>query len=142
MREEVDKIEETIEEILSSVTDGEMSFEDIMEIHTGTLKAYPEMLRMETSMLKKLNSLADILSGKTKAEISRYEVIALEAMGRRALKDLQSRIQMAEIAIFSSNELLGKDLFVMARGDDDSKPVLITYKGRFNSKLKEALNIK
>lgn len=139
---DTDKIEETIESILASASEGELSYEDINEIHSSTTKAYPEMLAMEVKMLRKLNELSDMLSGKKRNDVSRYELISLEALGRRALKDLQNRIQVAEIAIFSGSELLGKELFVMARGDEDSKPVLISYNGRFTDKLKEALNIK
>lgn len=134
-----DKIDAIIDEIIASIKEGEIDFEELMEIHHGNVKTYPEMLLAEKRMLKKLNELTSMLrKPKGTSEVTRYEILAMEALGRRALKDLQKKIDQVEMVIISGNELLGKELQVLAR-DDDDKPILVTYLGRHNARLLEAL---
>jgi hypothetical protein len=138
---ERDGVEERIEEILSAAEEGELSFGDIVDINQSSMKMYPEMLALEKSMLKKLNDLSDYISGRKETETPRYELVNLEVVGRRYIRLLHQKIVETETTIFSSNEVLGKDLFVVARGDKD-EPVVIPYSGRYFPQLKKVLNIK
>lgn len=139
----VDPVEKVIDDLLESVSDGDMTYGDILDISASNNSAYPEMLKMEVAMTRKLNELTKMIkTGKhvkeSGGEVSKFELIAAEAMARRALRDLQKKIEQLEIILISFKEVIGDDLQVIARGEGD-KPSVITYKGRHTHRLLEAL---
>lgn len=134
--ESEDPIYQMIEAILSDLKDKETTYEDLVEMHSHALKVYPELLKFEVSLTKKLNEIL----GPMRSEFNKYELINAEVLGRKTIRDLQAKIRATENIILSVNDLFGNDMHLMVVNDED-KPEIVTYKGRSNSKLVEALRI-